>query len=605
MLHGRAGRADAGSRPWKSPAWFHGVFGDRYFIEIQNNGLEIQRLALERAVEIARRMGLPLVATSDAHYVNREDAEAQDVLLCINTGKFRTDKNRMRMEGDQFFLRSAGRNVRRLARLTRRPCAQSQAIADSVDIELELGKRHFPNFTPPAGKTPHDYLRELCLAGLERALCRRSRADWADGQLADAVIERLDRELAVINKLGFPNYFLDRLGFRALLRASSGIPATARGSGVGSLVCYALYLSHVCPLKYDLLFERFLDESRLEAPDIDIDFCKDRRGEVIQYVKDKYGAANVAQIGTFGTLAARAAIRDVGRALGMPIPRVDAVVALVPEELHITLKKALDAQRRAEEGLRQPIREVRELIDLAMKIEGLARNVGTHAAAVVIADRPLVEYVPLGTRGRQGRSHHPMGHGRRRGGRPAEDGLPGLAQPDDSVQGGRADRADDRRADRSLSSFRSTTRDVRPALPRRDQGHLPARKRRHSRPAAEDEARPFPRHHRHQRAVSARPAGRGHGRRLRAGQARPQAGRVSAPGDEGRAGRDPRRDGLPRAGDADPEPAGRHRAVQRLHAASRRSARRSCRRSPSSARSSSPARSPRGSTSARPKNCSA
>ncbi len=137
-------------------------------------------------------------------------------------------------------------------------------------------------------------------------------------------------------------------------RASSGIPATARGSGVGSLVCYALYLSHVCPLKYDLLFERFLDESRLEAPDIDIDFCKDRRGEVIQYVKEKYGAANVAQIGTFGTLAARAAIRDVGRALGMPIPRVDAIVALVPEELHITLKKALAEQRRSEEGLRQP-----------------------------------------------------------------------------------------------------------------------------------------------------------------------------------------------------------------------------------------------------------
>ena len=165
---------------------------------------------------------------------------------------------------------------------------------------------------------------------------------------------------------------------------------------MGSLVCYALYLSHVCPLKYDLLFERFLDESRLEAPDIDIDFCKDRRGEVIQYVKQKYGAENVAQIGTFGTLAARAAIRDVGRALGMPIPRVDSIVALVPEELHITLKKAL-AESADLKKVYDADAEIRELIDLAQKIEGLARNVGTHAAAVVIADQPLVEYVPLGT----------------------------------------------------------------------------------------------------------------------------------------------------------------------------------------------------------------
>ncbi len=373
--------------------WFHGVFGERYFIEIQNNGLEIQRLALERSVEVAQRMGLPLVATSDAHYVNREDAEAQDVLLCINTGKFRTDKNRMRMEGDQFFLRSQEEMYAALPGFEE-ALKQSQLIADSVNIELELGKRHFPNFTPPAEQTPQEYLEQLCIAGLkERYAGDPERIQ--DGELLPIVTERLARELSCINKLGFPNYFLIVWDFVRYSR-ERGIPATARGSGVGSLVCYALYLSHVCPLKFDLLFERFLDENRLEAPDIDIDFCKDRRGDVIQYVKQKYGAENVAQIGTFGTLAARAAIRDVGRALGMPIPRVDAVVALVPEELHITLKKAL-AESADLKKVYDADAEVRELINLAQKIEGLARNVGTHAAAVVIADRPLVEYVPLGT----------------------------------------------------------------------------------------------------------------------------------------------------------------------------------------------------------------
>ena len=371
--------------------WFHRTFGDRYFLEIQNNGLEIQRLAMERTVEVANRLGLPLVATSDAHYVNREDAEAQDVLLCINTGKFRTDKNRMRMEGDQFFLRSPDEMYQALPGYEE-ALHQSQRIADSVNIELELGKRHFPSFTLPPGKTADELLRELCLTGLKERYADDPER-LVDGELAPPVMERLERELHVINQLGFPNYFLIVWDFVRYSRERS-IPATARGSGVGSIVSYALYLSHVCPLKYDLLFERFLDESRKEAPDIDIDFCKDRRNEVIQYVKDKYGEANVAQIGTFGTLAAKAAIRDVGRALGMPIPAVDKVCAAVPEELHITLDKALEKSADLKR-MYDTDHEVRELLNLARKIEGLARNVGTHAAAVVIADQPLVEYVPL------------------------------------------------------------------------------------------------------------------------------------------------------------------------------------------------------------------
>lgn len=371
--------------------WFRQVFGERYFIEIQNNGIDVQRLALERSVDLAARLGIPLVATSDAHYIRQEDAVAQDVLLCINTGKFRADRNRMRMEGDQFYLRAPEEMYAAFPGLED-AVARSQEIADRVDIDLELGRRHFPSYPLPEETTSADFLRALCWQGLRERYAGQPEY-LRDGQLSEAVVQRLERELACINALGFANYFLIVWDFVRFARERD-IPASARGSGVGSLVAYALYLSHVCPLRYDLLFERFLDENRKEAPDIDIDFCKERRGEVIAYVKEKYGEANVAQIGTFNTLAARAAIRDVGRALNLPIPRVDQIVALVPEQLGITLERALaespDLKRVYEQDA-----EAHELLDLARKIEGLARNVGTHAAAVVIADRPLVEYVPL------------------------------------------------------------------------------------------------------------------------------------------------------------------------------------------------------------------
>jgi DNA polymerase-3 subunit alpha len=375
----------------ETAAWFQRLFGDRYFIEIQSNGIESQRIVLEAAVDLARQMGLPLVATSDVHYILREDHEAQDILLCINTAKLRSDTNRMRMETREFHLRSA-EEMQAAFPGQEEALRRSQEIADTVHIELELGKRHFPVYTPPDGKTSEAFLGELCRQGLlERYAGDPQRCPG--GRLSDEVLARLARELEVIDKLGFANYFLIVWDFVRFAR-DEGIPATARGSGVGSLVAYGLYLSHVCPLGYDLLFERFLDENRREAPDIDIDFCQQRRGEVIQYVKERYGTENVAQIGTFGTLAARAAIRDVGRALAMPIPRVDAVVALVPDELKITLPAALEKSADLKR-LYQGDPQVRELLDLAMKIEGLARNVGTHAAAVVIADRPLTDYVPL------------------------------------------------------------------------------------------------------------------------------------------------------------------------------------------------------------------
>ena len=385
--------------------WFQRTFGDRYFIEIQDNGLDVQRQVTDAALEIARELGIPPVATCDCHYVNREDAEAQDILLCVNTGRFRNDATRMRMDSSEFYLKSPTEMHAAFAGHDRGLVAdavtRSQTIADSVGLDLDLGKRHFPGFDVPGGRTASAELRRLCLEGLRERYATIAKrwaggtvpADPATAELHPQVLERLDRELAVIDTLGFASYFLIVWDFVRHAR-EQGIPAAARGSGVGALVAYSLYLSHVCPLEYDLLFERFLDVNRREAPDIDIDFCKERRGEVIEYVKRKYGAANVAQIGTFGTLAARAAIRDVGRAMGLPVPRVDQIVALVPDQLGISLEDAAAPGSQLAAACEADA-EVRELVDLAGRIEGLARNVGTHAAAVVIADRPLVEYVPL------------------------------------------------------------------------------------------------------------------------------------------------------------------------------------------------------------------
>ena len=372
--------------------WFESLFGDRYFIEVMNNGIEIQRMALEGAVAVAKKLGTPVVATSDCHYVDPQDAEAQDVMLCINTGRFRTDTSRMKMDGNEYYLKNAEEMYQAFPGMED-AVSRTQEIADTVDIDLELGKRYFPSFKLPDQRDSTQYLRDLCEQGLRERYEGDSEMVSAEGVLAEVVQKRLDRELSVIEKLGFDDYFLICWDFVVVAR-ERGIPATARGSGVGAIVCFALYLSHVCPIKYDLLFERFLDENRLEAPDIDIDFCKDRRGEVIQYVKEEYGEANVAQIGTFGTLAAKASIKDVGRALGIPLHRVNQITGMVPEELKITISSALDKSADMK-MVYDSDPEIREMLDLAMRIEGLARNVGTHAAAVVIADEPLTEYVPL------------------------------------------------------------------------------------------------------------------------------------------------------------------------------------------------------------------
>jgi DNA polymerase III subunit alpha len=379
VLHDKAAEAE------RLCAWYQKTFGaENFFVEIQDNGVSIQKECGERSLDVARRMGLPVVGTSDAHYLTRDDATAHDVLLCINTGKTLDDPNRLKFETDEFFLRSPDEMYAAMPEQAE-ALATSAAIAERVDYAgLGLGKRCFPSFHPPEGKTPEDYLHELC----ERGMLER----FGEHPPAEAV-ERLEIELGVINRMEFASYFLIVWDFVRFAREAD-IPSSARGSACGSLVSYLLYLSHVDPLKYDLLFERFLDPNRSEAPDIDIDLCQDRRYEVIEYVRDKYGAANVAQIGTFGTMAARAAIKDVGRALNIPLSRVDQVAKLVPRTLHITLGEAIKQEPELRK-LASEDPEINRLLDYAQRLEGLARNAGTHAAGVVIADQPLHDLVPL------------------------------------------------------------------------------------------------------------------------------------------------------------------------------------------------------------------
>ena len=364
-------------------AWYSKVFGDRLYLEIQDSGVQIQKDCLEGTVDLANKLGMPLVATNDAHYLNESDADAHDVLLCVNTRSQRSDEKRMRLGTQQFHLRTPEEMYETFSSFPD-AVARSQEIANRVDIDLDLNARHFPVFTPPAEKTDVQYLREICDKGLH----------WRYGETPDSVYtERLDHELNIIEQMGYSSYFLICWDFARFARAN-GIPCTARGSACGAIVSYLLGISDVCPIKYDLLFERFLDPSRSEAPDIDIDFCRDRRQMVIDYVKEKYGEQNVAQIGTFGTLKAKAAIRDVSRALDVPLKRVDEIAKMVPETLGIKLKEALDTTPELKEQYDQDP-DIKEVLDLAMALEGLARNAGTHAAGVVIADRPLDEYVPL------------------------------------------------------------------------------------------------------------------------------------------------------------------------------------------------------------------
>jgi DNA polymerase-3 subunit alpha len=371
-------------------AWFSKVFGKNFYIEIQNNGLDIQKRCAEGAIEIANSLGLPLVATSDAHYLKEDDAFAHDVLLCVNTGRLLKDENRMKYGSNQFFIRPP-EQMYQLFPGHDEAVKRSQEIADGVDLKLDFKARHFPVFTPPDRKKPDDYLRELCEIGFEQRYGKNASPE-AQARSEDAR-KRLEHELGVICRMGFSGYFLIVWDF-VRFAIEKEIYAGARGSACGALVSYLLRLSDVCPLEYDLLFERFLDPNRSEAPDIDIDFCQENREKVLDYVRAKYGSESVAQIATFGTMAAKAAIKDVGRVMDVPLDEVNRLTAMVPKVLNITLddslKQSPDLKREYETK-----EHIRQLIDTARKLEGTNRNVGTHAAGVVIANGPITDYVPV------------------------------------------------------------------------------------------------------------------------------------------------------------------------------------------------------------------
>jgi len=372
------------------------IFPDgRFYIEIQDNGLKEQNRANPELIALARRTGTPLVATNDCHYLERSDARVHDVLLCLQTGKTIRDEGRMRFETDQFYLKPAEEFDRAFGHVAPDALRNTLAIAERCHVTLDLGNNKIPEFQVPAGMTSERYLRKLATEGLQRRFGEmKRRGGIRSSEDEESYRKRLEFELSVIEKTGFSGYFLIVWDFIRFAK-EQGIPVgPGRGSAAGSLVAYSLRITEVDPLPYGLLFERFLNPERISLPDIDCDFCKDRRDEVIRYVEDRYGKDNVAQIITFGTMKARAAVRDVGRVMEMPYSDVDKIAKLIPPDLGMTLEKALKVETRLGEMIRENPK-VGELFEFARGIEGLSRHASTHAAGVVIANRPITEYVPL------------------------------------------------------------------------------------------------------------------------------------------------------------------------------------------------------------------
>ncbi len=366
--------------------WFQEVFGkDYYFMEVQSHGLPEQQRVTEATLRIAKALGAPIAGTNDAHYLEAAHARAHEALLCIQTGTTMRDPNRWRFSTDQFYLKSAEEMLRVFADLPE-ACRNTLAVAERCNLDLAFGEFHLPRYQVPEGHTLESYLRQLASEGL------RQRYGPTP---SDAVAERLDQELAVIEKMGFAGYFLVVWDFIRYAKGKGIAVGPGRGSSAGSLVAYALGITNIDPIRYGLLFERFLNPERTSMPDMDIDFADDRRDEVIQYVAAKYGSDNVAQIITFGTLGAKAALRDVGRVLGMPYSEVDRLAKLVPAfPLNIALDKALEQSPPLAEAI-QSRPELAELWETAKSLEGLTRHASKHAAGVVISDEPLIEHVPL------------------------------------------------------------------------------------------------------------------------------------------------------------------------------------------------------------------
>ena len=360
------------------------LFGKgNYFIEIMDHGLEDERRVLPQLVRVSEETGIPLVATNDCHYLRREDAAAQEVLMCIQTGKTLEDENRMRMETDQLYVKSEDEM---LALFDKWPDAVSRTheIAMRCKVDFVFGETKLPRFPTENGETSEQMLRRLCEQGLSelyRPVTEEARS-------------RMEYEISVIARMGYIDYFLIVWDFSNYARSQGIVVGPGRGSGAGSIVAYCLHITQLDPLKYSLLFERFLNPERISMPDIDVDFCYERRQEVIDYVARKYGSDHVSQIITFGTMSARAVVRDVGRVLGYPYAEVDAVSKSIPFELGMTLDRALTISPELKKGYAEDER-MRRLIDMSRALEGLPRHASTHAAGVLITDQPVTEYVPL------------------------------------------------------------------------------------------------------------------------------------------------------------------------------------------------------------------
>jgi DNA polymerase-3 subunit alpha len=366
--------------------WYQHVLGaDNFYLELQDNGLEQQQEVNRKLIELSRELHIPLVATNDCHYLRRTDMRAHDILLCIGTGKTVNDEKRMSFGTDQCYFKSPEEMNAAFAEVPD-AITNTVIIAERCNYEFELGKHLLPKYTVPEGYTPESYLEELARAGLRKKLKSELPNDYED---------RFKFELSVITKMGFASYFLIVWDFINFAK-TRGIPVgPGRGSAAGSLIAYGLGITEIDPIRYHLLFERFLNPERVSMPDIDVDFCRDRRQEVIHYVQQKYGEQSVAQIITFGTLASKAAVRDVGRVLNMPYAEVDRISKLIPTGTEV---KSLDHALKLEPRLRELYEndpQVRELIDIAKRLEGLSRHASTHAAGVVIAPEPLTKYTPL------------------------------------------------------------------------------------------------------------------------------------------------------------------------------------------------------------------
>ena len=366
------------------------IFGvENFYLEIQDHGMEEERAVREGIYQLSEQIGIPMVATGDVHYLRKEDAQTQAILMCVQTGTTIADGRPMGFATDEFYYKST-EEMEELFRAYPDACANTVKIAERCNFDFTFGKFSLPTF-PVAGTTPEELLRKYAFDGFENLL--QSGLITLASHDREAYTERLRYELEVIHRMGFDEYYLIVRDFVHHAK-SVGIPVgPGRGSGAGSLVAYCVGITTVDPIVYELLFERFLNPERISMPDFDIDFCYDRRSEIIEYVKQKYGADHVAQIVTFGTMAARAAVRDVGRALGMSYSDTDAVARLIPHEIGISIKDAL--QRKELRQMYDSSEQVQRLIDVSMALEGMPRHASTHAAGVVITEKPTSEYVPL------------------------------------------------------------------------------------------------------------------------------------------------------------------------------------------------------------------